>query len=115
MSSSLTIWFLNNILPVSFTVMSLYSRGHDTDNTSSWITVSHHPEDVIVISSNASLDPDLIDQFIQPTAEQVLQLTSHLDHKPVKYTRSVFAICSKTQVAQERSEDAPACSACSSI
>ena len=82
-SSSFTIWLLNNILHVSFTVTS----------PSSWITVSHHPEDVIVISSSSPQDIDLSDQFIHPTAEQVLQLTSHLDHKPAKHTRSMFAMC----------------------
>ena len=35
---------------------------------------------------------DLSDQFIQPAAEQVLQLTSNLDHEPAKHTRSMFAI-----------------------
>ena len=51
--------------------------------------MSHHPDDVLVISSISSPDTDLGDQFIQPSAEQVLQLISHFDHKPAKYTRLI--------------------------
>ena len=72
--------------------MSPYSTGYYTDNNAHWIIVSHHPEDGAVISSNSSPDPYLSGQFIQPIAEQVLQLTSHLDQKPVKHTRSMVAI-----------------------
>ena len=82
----------NNILHGSSAVTSPYSRGYDTDNTSSWITVSHHSEDVIVISSNSSPDPDLSDQFTHPRVEQVVQLINKLDPKPVKHMRSLAAI-----------------------
>ena len=100
-SSSFTIWFLNNILYVSFAVMSPYSTGYDTDNISFWITVSHHPENVIVISSSSPPDTDLSVHFTQPTAEQVLQLTSHLDHKPAKHTRSIFALHQRCKLCKK--------------
>ena len=76
-----------------FPMISPYSIGYDTDNTSCWITVSPYPKDVTIISS--SPDPDLSDQFIHPTAEQVLQLTIQLDPKPVKQMRSIAAICQR--------------------
>ena len=59
-------------------MLSPYSTGYDTDNTSSWLTVSYHFEDVIVISSNSPPDPDLSDQFVHPIVEQVLQITTNL-------------------------------------
>ena len=63
-------------------MISPASTGYETDNTSSWITVSHHPKDVIVISSNSLPDPDLSDQFIHATAEQIcnqlINLTTNL-------------------------------------
>ena len=59
---------------------------------SAWITMSHHPDDVIVISSSSPAGTDLGDQFIQPPAEQVLQLISHFDHKPAKHTTLMSAI-----------------------
>ena len=62
-------------------VISSYSTGYDTDNTSSWTTVYHHPEKIIVISSNVTPDPDLSDQFIHPEAEQVSQQTNQPDQK----------------------------------
>ena len=52
-SSSFTIWFHNNVLHVSFAVTPYYSTENSICNTLSWITVSHHPGDVIVISSNS--------------------------------------------------------------
>ena len=73
-------------------MISHYSTSYDTDNTSTSITVSHHPKDVIVISSNKPPDTDLSDQFIHPTLEQVLQFTNQLDYKPVKHVRSMFVI-----------------------
>ena len=78
---------------MSFDVTPPYSTESSTCNTSMWIVVSHHQDDVIVIFSNSALDIDLGDQFIQPSAEQVLQLISHFDHKPAKCTRSMPAIC----------------------
>ena len=56
---------------------SPYSTGYDTDNTSSGITVSHHHEDLIVISSNLPPGTTLT--------------TNQLEHKPVKCMGSVFA------------------------
>ena len=50
-------------------MISPYSTEFDTDNTSPWITVSHHPKDVIVISTNSPPDPDLSDKFVHPTVE----------------------------------------------
>ena len=70
---------LNHILHVSFDVTPPYST---ESSTSTWIVVSHHPNDVTVTSSNPPPDTDLGDQFIQPSAELVLQLISHFDHKP---------------------------------
>ena len=91
-SSSFTVLFLNAILHVCFVVTPSYSTEHDTCNTSSWIAMSHHPDDVIVISLSSAPDTDLGDQFTKPPAEQVLQLISHLDHKPAKHTRLISAI-----------------------
>ena len=84
-----------------FAVMLPYSTAHDTNNISSWITVSHHPDDVIVISSSSPLVKDLSDQFIQPTAEHILQLISHLDHKPGNHTRSISAIHQKCKLCKK--------------
>ena len=83
------------MLCIHLVMISHCSTGYVTDNTSSWITVSYHPKDVIVISSNLLPDPHLSDQFIHPTSEHILQLTSLLDHKPVQCVRSVFAIYCK--------------------
>ena len=66
----LQFWSLLNALH-SLVMISPYSTGYGTDNTSSWIMVSQHPKDVIVISSNLIPDPDLSDQFINATVEQV--------------------------------------------
>ena len=43
-------------------------------DTSFWILVLHQPDDVIAILSSSPPDTDHGDQFIQPLAEQVLQL-----------------------------------------
>ena len=86
-SNLFKMWFLNYILHISFDVTPSYSTENGSYNTSSWITVSHHPDDLNVISSSSPPDTDLGDQFMQPPAEQVLQLISHFDHKPAKHTR----------------------------
>ena len=73
--------------------------------------MSHHPDDVIVISSSSPPDTDLSYQFIQPTGEHVLHLISHLDHKNAKCTRLISANLLKMQVVQESIEAAPKCPA----
>ena len=80
------------MLYIYLVMISHYSTSYNTDNTSACLTVSYHPKDVIVISSNSPPDPDLSDQFIHPTLEQILQFTNQLDHKPVKCLSAVFAI-----------------------
>ena len=83
--------FTINALYIFF-MISHYSTSHDADSTSTWITVSHHPNDVIAISSGSPLDADLSDQFIHPTPEQTLQLTNQHHHKCAKHLRSMLAI-----------------------
>ena len=51
-----------------------FSTANNPGNILDWILVSHHPDDVIIISSCSSPDTDLNDEFIQPIAEKVLQL-----------------------------------------
>ena len=65
-----TIWSLNHILHVSFDVTSPNSTESSTCNTSSWIIIWHHPDDIIVILLGSPLDTDFSDQFTQPSAEQ---------------------------------------------
>ena len=86
---------------MSFAVTPPHGTEHDTCNTSSWIAVSHHPDEVTVISSSSPPDTDLGDQFIQPPAEQVLQLISHLDHKPAKSMRSISAIHQRSKLCNK--------------
>ena len=77
---------------MSFDVTPPYSTGSRTSNTSFWIVVSHHPGNVIIISSNSPPDTDLGDQFIQPPAEYILQLISNLNYKSAKGKRLMLAI-----------------------
>ena len=77
---------------LSFDVTPPYSTESGTCNTSSQIIVSHHWDDVIVISFSSPLDIDLGDQFNQLPAEQALQLISHFDHKSAKHTRLMLSI-----------------------
>ena len=104
----LQFWYLINALH-SLVMISPYSIGYDTENISSWITVSHHPKDVTVISSNLPSVPDLSDQFIHPTAEQVLQQTNQLYHKPVKCMRLMFAIHWKCKLNKKALKDMLMC------
>ena len=49
-----------------------FSTASNPGNILYWILVSHHSDDVIIISSISSPDTDLNDEFIQPLTEQVL-------------------------------------------
>ena len=75
---------------MSFDVTLPYSTASSTCNTSYWVLVSHHPDDVIIVSSCTPLDADPNDEFIQPPTE--LQLISNIEHTPTKHTRSKTAI-----------------------
>ena len=93
------IWFLNHSACI-FDVTPPYSNGSSTYNTLSWIIVSHHSDDVPVISSSFPPDIDLGNKFIQPSAE-VLQLISHFDHKPTNHTKSMPAIHQRCKLCKK--------------
>ena len=57
-----------------------------------WILVSHHPDDVITISSRTPSDLDLADIFSQPPAKEILQLIYGMNNTHTKQTRSLTAI-----------------------
>ena len=51
-----------------------FSTTNNSYITLDWIFESHHPDDVITISSSSLPDLDLGDIFSQPPAEEILQL-----------------------------------------
>ena len=74
------------IIPcMSFDVTLPFSTASSTCNTSYWILVSHHSDDVIIVSSCSPLDTKLGDEFTQPPTEQVLQLIRENNIKTQTY------------------------------
>ena len=69
-----------------------FSAANNPGNILHWILLSHHPDDVIIISSRSSPNTDLNDEFMQPPGEQVLQLISNTKQTPVELTQSITAI-----------------------
>ena len=74
---------------MSFDVTLPFNMTNSTCNISYQILVSHHPDDVIIVSSCSPLDAKLNDEFIQPPEDQTLQLISNIKHR---HTRPISAI-----------------------